>query len=75
LHESLLATVKPARVVGIALNTYALDEAAAHDAIERARVETGLPADDLVRFGATAFYDAIAPSFRKSRARTRTVNA
>lgn len=68
LHESLLATVKPARVVGIALNTRAIvsdDEARA--ACERARSETGLPADDVVRFGPHALYDAIRPSVTKRR--------
>ncbi|HVN70011.1 MAG TPA: DUF1611 domain-containing protein [Candidatus Binatia bacterium] len=60
LHERLLAAIKPAPVVGIALNTYGLDEREARAQIERARAETGLPADDLVRFGATQFYAAIA---------------
>lgn len=60
-YEALCATVKPAKVVGIALNTSGLDEADARTAIERARNETGLPADDVVRFGPHAFYDAIAP--------------
>ena len=61
-YESLLATVKPAQVLGIALNTSALDERAARAAIEAAREETGLPVDDLVRFGSLAFYDDIAPA-------------
>ena len=61
LHEALLATVKPARIVGIALNTRLLDEAQARAEIERARRETGLPADDVVRNGPDALYAAIAP--------------
>jgi len=60
-YEALCAGVKPARVVGIALNTVDLDEADAHKAIDEARAETGLPADDVVRFGPRALYDAIAP--------------
>lgn len=68
IHEALLATVKPARVVGIALNTRAIaDDAAAHQEIERAREETGLPADDVVRFGSERLYDAIVPSISKRR--------
>ena len=62
LYEELCAAVKPARVVGIALNTAHLDEGAARAAIETARAESGLPADDVVRFGAEAFYEAIAPN-------------
>jgi uncharacterized NAD-dependent epimerase/dehydratase family protein len=61
-YEALCATVKPARVVGIALNTQGLDDGAARHALERARSETGLPADDVVRFGPQALYDAIAPA-------------
>jgi uncharacterized NAD-dependent epimerase/dehydratase family protein len=64
-YESLCAWVKPAKVVGIALNTYGLSDAEAWRAIEDARARTGLPADDVVRFGARAFYDAIAPSLTK----------
>ena len=33
----------------------------AREAIERARQETGLPADDVVRYGPDALYAAIAP--------------
>ncbi|MFY9780724.1 MAG: DUF1611 domain-containing protein [Candidatus Baltobacteraceae bacterium] len=61
-YEALCATVKPARVAGIALNTSALDEEEARHAIERARTETGLPADDVVRFGPHALYGAMASS-------------
>jgi uncharacterized NAD-dependent epimerase/dehydratase family protein len=67
LHEALLATVKPARVVGLALNTRYLDDAAARAQIERARSETGLPADDVVRNGPDALYAAIAPDMRKGQ--------
>jgi uncharacterized NAD-dependent epimerase/dehydratase family protein len=65
LHEELIATVKPARVVGVALNTRQLDETAAQAQIERARRETGLPADDVVRNGPDALYAAIAPNIYK----------
>ena len=67
LYEALCATVKPANVVGIALNTRGLDDERARREIERARAETGLPADDVVRFGAHALYDAIAPHLSKRR--------
>ena len=65
-YESLCATVKPARVIGIALNTRDCDEAGASAEIERARSETGLPCDDVVRNGPHALYDAIAPAFVKT---------
>jgi uncharacterized NAD-dependent epimerase/dehydratase family protein len=65
LHEALLATVKPARTVGIALNTRNLSDEQARSEIERARKETGLPADDVVRYGPDALYAGIAPQFHK----------
>lgn len=68
-YESLCAGVKPANVVGIALNTKDMDEAAARAAIADARAQTGLPCDDVVRFGPHALYDAIAPAIKKSAAR------
>jgi len=70
LHEALLATVKPACVAGIALNTRTLKEADARREIERAQAETGLPADDVVRFGASALYRAISSSLVKSQPRS-----
>jgi uncharacterized NAD-dependent epimerase/dehydratase family protein len=62
-YEALCATVKPAKVVGIALNTGDLDAAGARAEIERAQAETGLPIDDVVRFGPDALYAALAPAF------------
>jgi uncharacterized NAD-dependent epimerase/dehydratase family protein len=65
LYEGLCAAVKPAPVAGIALNTFGLDDAAARAAIERARIETQLPCDDVVRNGPGALYDAMAPRFAR----------
>lgn len=65
LHQRLLATVKPAPVIGIALNTRGLSQADAREEIERARRESGLPCDDVVRFGAAEFYARIAPRIVK----------
>ena len=63
LYEALCAGVKPARVAGIALNTVGLDDAGACGAIARARAETGLPCDDVVRNGPHALYGELAPAF------------
>ncbi len=65
LHEALLATVKPAGIIGVALNTRGLSDEEARDEIARARTETGLPADDVVRFGADRFFGEIAPRIVK----------
>ncbi|HTU82031.1 MAG TPA: DUF1611 domain-containing protein [Candidatus Acidoferrales bacterium] len=67
LHEALLATVKPAPVAGIALNTRGLSEEQARAEIERARAETLLPADDVVRFGPQRLYGEIVQRIAKQR--------
>jgi uncharacterized NAD-dependent epimerase/dehydratase family protein len=59
LHERTSLLARPAAVRAIALNTRRLDDAAARAAIESAEAETGLPADDPVRFGATKLLDAL----------------
>ncbi len=48
-----------ARVAGIALNTAYLDDAAARDAIDCVRQETGLPTTDVVRYGADILLEAV----------------
>lgn len=59
LHERVALPIRPARVACLALNTAHLAEAEAHAAIAAAAGETGLPADDPVRFGAGRLLDAI----------------
>jgi uncharacterized NAD-dependent epimerase/dehydratase family protein len=59
LHERLALPVRPARVAAIALNTRSLDEDAARAAVAAAEAETGLTADDPVRFGAARLVDAV----------------
>jgi uncharacterized NAD-dependent epimerase/dehydratase family protein len=59
LHERASLTARPARVACIALNTRAFGEAEARTAVTEAEAETGLPADDPVRFGATKLVEAV----------------
>ena len=52
--------VRPARVAAIALNTARLDsDENAREAIAAAQAETGLVADDVVRFGPERVLDAV----------------
>ena len=50
---------RPAKVVAIALNTSLVGEDEARAAIAAAEQETGLPADDPVRFGAGKLLEAV----------------
>jgi uncharacterized NAD-dependent epimerase/dehydratase family protein len=60
LHERFALPARPARVVAVALNTRALrEEDEARAAIAAAEEETGLIADDPVRFGAARLVDAV----------------
>jgi uncharacterized NAD-dependent epimerase/dehydratase family protein len=62
LHERLSLPIRPAKVAGIALNTRFLDEDGARAAIAAAEAETGLPADDPVRFGAEKLLGTLVPT-------------
>jgi uncharacterized NAD-dependent epimerase/dehydratase family protein len=64
LHERISLPARPAKVAAIAVNTAELDDEAAHAAIAEAADETGLPADDPVRFGAGRLVDAVRAAVR-----------
>jgi uncharacterized NAD-dependent epimerase/dehydratase family protein len=59
LHERIALPARPARVAAIALNTRLLGEADAREAVAAAAADTGLPADDPVRFGPERLLDAV----------------
>jgi uncharacterized NAD-dependent epimerase/dehydratase family protein len=59
LYERASLPIRPAQVAAIALNTAHLDEPAARAAVEEVASDTGLPADDPVRFGAGSLLDAV----------------
>ncbi len=61
LHEMLMAPFKRSPVVSVVLNTSGVctDAAAARALIDEVRLETGLPAADVVRFGAEKIIDAV----------------
>ena len=59
LHERMSLRLRPAKVAAIALNTSGVSEEEARAAIAQAEEETGLPADDPVRFGAGKILDGV----------------
>jgi uncharacterized NAD-dependent epimerase/dehydratase family protein len=60
LHERVAGLIAPSKVVAVALNTSLYpDDAEARRIIEATAAETGLPADDPVRFGADRLWRAI----------------
>jgi uncharacterized NAD-dependent epimerase/dehydratase family protein len=59
LHERMSLKLRPAKVAAMALNTSDVSEDEARAAIAAAEEETGLPADDPVRFGAERLLEAV----------------
>ncbi len=67
LHEAIVAPLRPAPVIAVALNTFDLSEAKARAAIERIEQETGLPTTDPVRYDPAPVVDAIVKFHRERR--------
>jgi uncharacterized NAD-dependent epimerase/dehydratase family protein len=66
LHEAISLPARKAKVAAVALNTVGLDDDAAREAIAEAEGETGLVADDPVRFGAGRLVDAVLDANTRS---------
>jgi uncharacterized NAD-dependent epimerase/dehydratase family protein len=58
-YEEAASWLRPSKVVGVALNTYDLDEAAARDAIKKVEDDLGIPATDAIRYGVANLLDAV----------------
>jgi uncharacterized NAD-dependent epimerase/dehydratase family protein len=66
LNEDTVSWVRPERpckVVGLALMTFHLEEQEAREAVRQTEDETGLPATDVLRFGAGILMDALSKHF------------
>ncbi len=59
LHEAIAAPLRPARTIGISLNTSDLPDEEARRAIETVALETGLPVSDPVRYDTAPLVNAI----------------
>jgi uncharacterized NAD-dependent epimerase/dehydratase family protein len=59
-YERVAGAVHPTTVAAVAVNTRGLDDAGARAAIAAAAEETGLPADDPVRYGGERLLEAVA---------------
>ena len=68
IYEDAARPVAPAAVIGVALNTYDLSDAAARAAIAAAERATGLPATDPVRYDADRLVEAVARALARWRA-------
>src|SRR5688500_5232687 len=64
-YEEIGGMVHPTKTIGLCLNTYDLDDAAAKKACAAAEKETGLPATDPVRYDPEKLIDAILAAREK----------
>ncbi|MCW7539599.1 DUF1611 domain-containing protein [Aquabacterium sp. A7-Y] len=60
LYEQLASHLRPAKVVGLSVNCASLGKAEATDYVHQIEEETGLPATDVIYFGADRLVDALA---------------
>jgi uncharacterized NAD-dependent epimerase/dehydratase family protein len=65
LHERISLPARPAQVLCVAVNTADLGDEAARRAVAEVEAETGLPADDPVRFGAGRLVEAIVEGLQE----------
>jgi uncharacterized NAD-dependent epimerase/dehydratase family protein len=70
LHEALAHPLRPAKTIGVSLNTVELTEAEARAEVRRVAELTGLPTTDPVRFDPTPLVDAVLAFDAERRAGT-----
>ncbi len=58
IYQEAMGWIRPAEVIGVSLATFRLDDTAARQALADAERETGLPAEDPVRFPTGALLEA-----------------
>ncbi len=75
LYETTVAPVKPAPCVAIALNTRTLSAAQAQAHLHQVQAQTGLPADDVVRFGGAKLWHAVRAASAQTVKRLAQPNA
>ncbi|MDZ4835438.1 MAG: DUF1611 domain-containing protein [Candidatus Melainabacteria bacterium] len=67
MYEQIAGIVRPAKVVGVCINTSKLSESEARKVVDQAAQLTGLPATDPVRFGADNLMDALEVVFKSRK--------
>lgn len=65
LCQALCAPMHPVNVLGIAINGFGLSDAEVEREIETVQIETGLPATDVVRFGAAPLVERVLDLLRR----------
>ncbi len=69
IHEQMLDFVKPAKVIGISLNTYNLSLDKSRQVVDDIKNRTGLPVTDPIKFSADELTETIIEYFKSYRKR------
>lgn len=64
IYETLASHVRPAKILGVCLNTRKLSEEDARAAVKETAGKTGLPCTDPVRFGCVELVDVVEAAWR-----------
>jgi uncharacterized NAD-dependent epimerase/dehydratase family protein len=74
MYEFMSSVIRPAKVIGICVNTFGLPEEEARKLVDEAARHTGLPATDPVRYGCENLVDALE-ALHKTRKANRAQTA
>jgi len=72
LHEAIARPLRPAKTIGVSLNTFDLSDAEARAVIARTAQETGLPTTDPVRYDISPLVNALVAFDTERRGATVT---
>jgi uncharacterized NAD-dependent epimerase/dehydratase family protein len=69
IHEEMISFVKPAKVIGICLNTYNLPDEKSRAIIDEIEKDTGLPTTDPIKYGTGSIIDGMLKYFSTHKKR------
>jgi len=69
IHEEMVSFVKPAKVIGICLNTYNLSDDKSRAIIDEVEKDTGLPTTDPIKYGTAGIIDEMLKYFATHKKR------
>ena len=64
-YETLVHPIKPAKIIGVSLNTFDLTFDQSLEVVELVEAETGLPTTDVIRFGSEKLVNSIIDVSKK----------
>ncbi len=75
MYEAVAGMIRPAKIVGICVNTFGLGESEARSLVDGYAKHTGLPATDPVRYGVENLVDALEVVYKSKPRKTAAAPA